>query len=124
MTERITTIPQQNNKRAYMLQRHYSQNRSDNYYLLAFLAGCGIAGVFGQSAFVWGYSLGWASLFWSLYEFHGDTIMKIYNEKFNEEASSLELTEKEEESQPETTAEVSVEKVSVEKSDCENDKAE
>ena len=79
----LTTKPENNKKRAYMLQRHYRQNRSDNYYLISFLAGCGLAGIFSQSAFVWGYSLGWMSLFWSLYEFHGDTIIAKYNEKMN-----------------------------------------
>ena len=77
----MTKNPEKNNKRAYGLQRNYRQNRSDNYYLLSFLAGCGLAGMFNQSAFVWGYSLGWMSLFWSLYEFHGDTIVAKYKEK-------------------------------------------
>ena len=77
----MVTKPEKNNKRAYGLQRNYRQNRSDNYYLLSFAAGCGLAGLFGQSAYVWGYSLGWMSLFWSLYEFHGDTIIAKYNEK-------------------------------------------
>lgn len=76
-------LPEKNKRRAYLLQRYYSQNKSDNYYLLSFAGGVTIGTLLGQSVFMWGYCLAWSSLFYSLYEFHGETILNKYDEYMN-----------------------------------------
>ena len=95
----MVTQPEKNNRRAYLLQRHYSQNRSDNYYLVALASGMALAGLLHQSAVIWGWTFATGSLFWSLYEFHGENIEKKYNEYFYGQESLMSQIQKEQDEQ-------------------------
>ena len=64
--------------------------------------------VLGQSPFMWGYGLAWASLFWSLYEFHGEKLAGMYRQKILGEVSLMEQINNESEEENENEAEVSV----------------
>lgn len=99
---------------AYKLQRHYSQNRSDDYYLGAFAAGIILATIVRVNMFNMGYFFGGMSLLYSGYEFHGDTIeYKFRKEVLGQDVlSAAEQMEKEmgeEESEVSPSEEASLE---------------
>ena len=82
---------------AYKLQRHYSQNRSDDYYLGAFVSGLILASIMRVNVFNTAYYFGGMSLLYSGYEFHGDTIeYKFRKEVLGQDVlSAAEQMEKE-----------------------------
>ena len=100
----MTQTPERNNRRAYLIQRHYSQNKSDNYYLGALATGMALGGLMNQSAVIVGWTFATASLFWSLYEFHGETIQNKFNEKFYGQVSELEQVKREQEEEENTVS--------------------
>ena len=58
----MDTMPEKNQKRTYMIQRHFYQNTSDNYTIGSFAAGSLFGAMFTANPFMWGYFAGLAGL--------------------------------------------------------------